>query len=71
MVDFQISDEIISHAEQTQEKQRSKKGASCSQSKLLTLSDILESYSKVMAKMGIDSHKENKYYSMMVKLSIA
>jgi hypothetical protein len=36
----------------------------------LNLSDILEGYSKVMKKYGIDTQNENHYYSMMVKLSI-
>lgn len=37
---------------------------------MLSLSDIIEGYNKVMAKIGIDTNRENRYYSMMVKLSI-
>jgi hypothetical protein len=36
----------------------------------MALSDIVEGYKKVMKKYGIDTINENKYYAMMVKLSL-
>ncbi|TNV73510.1 hypothetical protein FGO68_gene12488 [Halteria grandinella] len=69
--DFQIAEEIISEAEKIKVKANNKKGSQQAQhSKMLSLSDIIEGYNKVMAKIGIDTNRENRYYSMMVKLSI-
>jgi len=39
--------------------------------KSLSLSDIIEAYSQVMLKYGYDQKKENKFYAMMVKLSLS
>jgi hypothetical protein len=39
-------------------------------SNILTLSDVLDGYKKIMKKRRVDTLNETHYYAMMVKLSL-
>lgn len=66
-VDFSIIEQIISKAEKRKQLQRKKNPSIPS---IITLSDIIESYKRVMSKKGVDPSNETHFYSLIVKLSL-